>query len=79
MERARCMRIHAKFPLNLWANAIDIFVYLINRGLFMALDGGIPKEMWIGKKVNNSFLRVFGCEAFAHVDKEDRKKLDEKS
>ena len=45
----------------------------------MALDGGIPNEMWTGKKVNYSFLRVFGCEAFAHVDKEYRKKLDAKS
>ena len=45
----------------------------------MALDGGIPEEMWTGKKVNYSFLRVFGCKAFAHVDKEDRNKLDAKS
>ena len=79
LERARSMRIHAGFPLNLWANAIDTVVYFINRGPSMALDGGIPEEMWIGKKVNYSSLIVFGCEAFAHIDKEDRKKLDAKS
>ena len=45
----------------------------------MALDGGILEEMWIGKKVNYSFLKVFGCESFAHVNKEYRKKLDAKS
>ena len=79
LERTRSMRIHARLPLNLWANVIDIVVYLINRGPSMALDGGILEELWTGKKVNYSFLRVFGCEAFAHVDKENRNKLDAKS
>ena len=52
LKRARSMRIHAGLPLNLCTNAIDIAIYLINRGPSMALDGGIPEEMWIGKKVN---------------------------
>ena len=38
MERARCMRLHAK-----------IVVYLINKGPSSALDGGISEEAWIGK------------------------------
>ena len=37
LERARSMRIHAGFPLNLWANAIDTSVYLINRGVHLWL------------------------------------------
>ncbi|KAK3020979.1 hypothetical protein RJ639_046966 [Escallonia herrerae] len=44
-----------------------------------ALNGGIPEEEWSGKPVNYSFLRVFGCIAYAHIDKEERKKLDSKS
>jgi hypothetical protein len=28
-----------------------------------------------GKKVNYSFLKTFGCEAFSHIDKENRTKL----
>lgn len=63
------MRTHVGLPLNLWAIAINTIVYLINKGPFIALDGGIPKEMWIGKRVNYYFLRVFGCEAFPHIDK----------
>jgi hypothetical protein len=43
------------------------------------LDGGIPEEAWTGKKVNYSFLKTFGCEAFVHIDKENRTKLEEKS
>ncbi|KAK2997624.1 hypothetical protein RJ639_025183, partial [Escallonia herrerae] len=44
-----------------------------------SLNGGIPEEEWSGKPVNYSFLRVFGCIAYAHIDKEERKKLDFKS
>ena len=32
MEHARCMRLHAGFPLQFWVDVIDIVVYLINRG-----------------------------------------------
>ena len=58
MERARCMRLHARLPLQFWANAIDIVVYLINRGPSSSLDGGIPEEVWTSKKVNYSFLKL---------------------
>ncbi|KAK3043083.1 hypothetical protein RJ639_001198 [Escallonia herrerae] len=47
--------------------------------LASALNGGIPEEEWSGKPVNYSFWRVFGCIAYAHIDKEERKKLDSKS
>ena len=43
------------------------------------MDGRIPEEEWTGKKVNYSFLKTFGCEAFVHIDKENRTKLEEKS
>jgi hypothetical protein len=43
------------------------------------LDGGIPMEAWIGKKVNCSFLKTFDCEAFVHIDKENITKLEVKS
>jgi len=29
--------------------------------------------------MNYSFLKVFGCDDFVHVDKENRKKLDAKA
>eukprot|EP00253_Pinus_taeda_P023081 PITA_23081 len=44
-----------------------------------SLDGGVPEEAWTGKKVNYSFLKPFGCEAFIHIDKENRTKLEAKS
>jgi hypothetical protein len=39
------------------------------------LDGIIPEEAWKGKKVNYYFLKTFGCEAFVHIDKENRQSL----
>ena len=71
------MRLHAGFPLQFWA--VDTTVYLINRGPSSSLDGGIPEEAWTGKKVNYSFLRTFGCEAFVNIDKENETQLEEKS
>jgi hypothetical protein len=79
MERARSMRLRAGFPLQLWVDVIDIVVYLIKKGPSSSMDGGIPKETWTCKKVNYSFLKTFGCEAFVHIDKENRTKLEEKS
>ena len=69
MEDARCMRFHAGFPLQFWADVVDIVFYLINRGYSSELDGGIPEDAWTGKKVNYSFLRNFGWEAFVHINK----------
>jgi hypothetical protein len=43
------------------------------------LDGIILEEEWTEKKVNYSFLKTFGCEAFVHIDKENRTKLEVKS
>ena len=79
MERARCMRLHAGFPLQFWADVVNIDVYLINRGPSSTLDGGIPEQEWTSKQVKYSFLRTFGCEAFVHIDKDDRTKLEAKS
>ena len=65
--------------LQFWADVVDTIVYLINKGSSSALEGGVPEEAWTGKKVNYSFLRTFGCEAFAHIEKEIRTKLEAKS
>ena len=78
MEHARCMRLHVGFPLQFWVDDVDTIVYLINRGPSSSLDGGMPEEAWTSKKVNNSFLRTFGCEEFVHIDKENRTTIEAK-
>ena len=66
------------FPLNMWEETIDMTIYLINRGSSTPLGCGIPKEAWIGKKMSYSFLKTFDCEAFSHIDFENRAKLEAK-
>ena len=73
------MRLHVGLSLHFWTEVVNTAIYLINRGPSTPLDGGIPQEAWTGKKVNYSFLSTFGYEAFVHVDKENRTKLDAKS
>jgi hypothetical protein len=79
MEHARSMRLHVGFPLQFLEDVVNTFIYLINRGPSSYLDGGIPEQAWKGKKVNYSLLKTFCCEAFVHIDKENRRKLEEKS
>jgi len=44
-----------------------------------ALEGATPYEAWTNKKPSVNNLRVFGCEAFAHIPKDEREKLDSKA
>ena len=53
--------------------------YLANRSPSSALEDKSPQEVWTVKKPSLSHLRVFGCDAYAHVPKEKRTKLDSKS
>jgi hypothetical protein len=41
---------------------------LINRSPNSTIDFKIPKEVWIGKTVDYSNLRILGCPAYAHVN-----------
>ena len=79
MEHTRSMRLHAGLLLDMWAEAINTTIYLINRGPSTPLGYGIPEEAWTGKEVSYSFLKTFSCEAFAHIDSENRTKPEDKS
>src|SRR5271154_5700976 len=79
MECVRSMRLHAGLPLNMWAEAVNTTVYLINRGPSNPLGCGTPEEAWTGKKVSYSFLKTFSCEVFSHIDFENRTKMEAKS
>ena len=78
MEKVRCMLRMAKLPKPFWDEAIQTVCYLINRSLFVPLGFDIPKRVWFGHDISYSYLKVFGCKAFAHVSKEKRQKLDDR-
>ena len=61
-----------------WAEAINTIIYLKNRSLTNILDLKMPFEVLYGYKPEVGHLRVFGSKAFAHIPKDDRRKLDAK-
>ena len=79
IEGVRTMLADSKLPHRFWAEALSTAVYLRNRSPTKALEGVTPYEAWSGTKPNVSSLRVFGCSAYAHVPKAERRKLDSKT
>ncbi|RVW52892.1 Retrovirus-related Pol polyprotein from transposon TNT 1-94 [Vitis vinifera] len=53
--------------------------YLINRGPSVPMEFRLPEEVWSGKEVKFSHLKVFGCVSYVHIDSDARSKLDAKS
>lgn len=71
LERVRCMLISAGLPKTFWGEAISTAAYLINRSPSSAIDLKTPAEKWYGKPADYKNLRVFGCQAYAHI-KQDK-------
>ena len=79
VETARCMLAEAKLPRKFWAEAVSMAVYLRNRSPMTAVTGMTPFEALTGDKPCVDILRVFGCLAYVHVPKDERRKFDSKS
>ena len=69
----------ARLGQEFWVEVVDTTCHLVNRSTLLALEDKTPQEVWTGKKPSLSHLRVFGCDAYVHVPKEKRTKLDSKS
>ena len=78
VEMARSMLLDGKLKLKFWAEAVSTAVYLKNRTPSSALKI-TPYEAWHGSKPKVDHLRVFGCDAFAHIPKDERSKFDSKT
>jgi hypothetical protein len=62
------MLADAKLQHKFWAETLSTAVYLRNRSPSVAVKGKTPFEDWTGQKPNLKHLRVFGCEAYAHLE-----------
>ena len=49
-----------KLPLELWAEAVNTYVYVLNRSYTKSLENSKPYEKWSGRKPSIDRLRVFG-------------------
>ena len=75
---ARSMLLDSNLPKKFWGEAISTAVYLKNRAPVKALNK-TQFEVWHGKKPKVNHLRVFGCDAYAHVSRDERAKFDMKT
>eukprot|EP00253_Pinus_taeda_P006902 PITA_06902 len=78
-ERARSMISNANLQKELWTEAVSTDFYLVNKSPLVAIDCKIPKELWIGQSCDYSHLRIFCCDAYSLIPKNQRSKLDPKS
>lgn len=76
IESAKAMLHNRQLPLFLWADATHTAVYLKNRTASNVIGGCTPYELWFAKKPSVAHLRVFGCDAYVHIPKEQRTKWE---
>ena len=62
--------------MHLWAEAAITTVYVQNIISHSALGFKTSEEMFTGKKLEVSHLKIFGCPVYVHIPKEKRTKLD---
>jgi hypothetical protein len=60
----------------LWEEAAMTVVYVQNRLSHSTLELKTPEEVFIGKKLEVSHLKIFGSPVFIHIPKEKRNKLE---
>lgn len=79
IEKAKCMLFDADLSKCFWAEACNMAAYVINRSVCARWPDSTPEEVWTGRKIDVTNLRIFGSPVMVHVPKEKRKKLDRKS
>jgi hypothetical protein len=79
MDKARSMLSGVGLAQEFWVEAVDTARYLVNMSPSSVLVDMTPNEVWSGKNPSVAHLKVFGCDAFVHVPKEKRSKLDKKA
>ncbi|RVW35033.1 Retrovirus-related Pol polyprotein from transposon TNT 1-94 [Vitis vinifera] len=81
MEVARSLMIASNVPKQLWGEAILTTTYLINRMPSRILQFKTPCQILLAaypfaRIISSILVKVFGCTAFVHIHKSQRRKLD---
>ncbi|GJY12298.1 gag-pol polyprotein [Tanacetum coccineum] len=79
VEAARTMLILSKAPLFLWAVVVATACYTQNRSLIHTLHNKTPYELTHDKKLDLSFLCIFGAFCYPTNDNKDLGKLKAKA
>ncbi|KAH9763957.1 hypothetical protein KPL70_001353 [Citrus sinensis] len=51
VDKVRCMLIHSKLPMSLWAEALSTACHIVNRSSFTGINFKTPYELWALKCV----------------------------
>jgi hypothetical protein len=73
------MRLSVGLAKSFWAEALNYACFVTNRSPASGIDFKIPEEVWSGKPVDYSMLRILGYPTYVHVQSGERSKLDSKS
>jgi hypothetical protein len=79
LERARSMLSNPKLQQELWEEEILTTCYLINQSPSTAINCNILEEVCTSHLYDCSNLRIFGCDAYALISKDQCYKLDHRS
>jgi Reverse transcriptase (RNA-dependent DNA polymerase)/GAG-pre-integrase domain/gag-polypeptide of LTR copia-type len=75
-EAATAMLTEANLPPSFWGFAVLAYIHAANRCSSQAHKGTTPYQLWHSKKPSVKRLRVFGCAAYVHVQKDQRRALE---
>src|SRR5712671_518430 len=80
MDKAMSMLHDTGLSYGFWEHAVCTATHIYNRSPIRSLKWHTPHEIWNGgHTLDVSYFRVFGCKAYVHVHKDNRKKLDPKA
>jgi hypothetical protein len=75
---AQSMIWQAALPKLYWALAMAAAVHVRSR-VHRSRAGGVPLTLATSRRADLSSMRIFGCPAYVHVDKSQRRKLDDRA
>ena len=79
IESVRTMLADSKLLHTFWAEVLATSVYLRKCSPTKAVETMTHYEAWSGAKPDVSFIRVFGCSAYAHIPKVERHNYSQES
>ena len=71
-EHVIAMLEESRLPPSFLGQAVAAYVHIWNRCSTTSLDSKTPYELWHCKKPDVSHLRVWGCTAYVHIQKDKR-------
>ena len=79
VEAARSVIQARSLDENLWGEAVNYVIFIINQTGTSAVKEISPDELWFGRKMDVSKLKTFGCDCYVLIEDHQRSKAEKKS